>query len=131
MKTAISHPMARRMGFRAWTLDQVRRLGHRPDEGPAIGPPVEARINQGRWLADCPFCSGAELIEPETPEFMCWSCGNAKNGGRFVVVSVPATRQREEIERLLSSRPADNQNWNPGEDMAFLVAENVLHGIGR
>jgi len=132
MKTATSHPLARKMGFRAFTLDQVRRLGHKPDVGPATGPPISARINHGRWIADCPFCPGAELVDPDTPEFMCWSCANAKNGGRFVRVDVPNAHQRDEIEGLLDGRPQENQNWDPRtEDAAFLRAENLVYGRPR
>src|SRR3990167_8400764 len=101
MKTATSHPLARKMGFRAFTLDQVRRLGHHPAAGPAIGPAIPVRINHGRWIADCPFCPGAEVSDPDTRECMCWSCGNAKNGGRFVRMEVPNAHRRAEIEGLL------------------------------
>ena len=37
-------------------------------------PVVNARVNHGRWIADCPFCTGSELIWLEEPSlFFCFS----------------------------------------------------------
>ena len=34
---------------------------------------VYARLNYGRWIADCNICNGAEIVTPGKP-FVCFSC---------------------------------------------------------
>ena len=78
---------------------------------------VLARVNYGRWIADCPDCAGAELVEPGKL-FSCRSCGAEP---RRVVFP----DERGEIEELLLARPmAENRNWEPGETLADLRREN-------
>ena len=97
---------------------------------------VTARINHGRWIADCPGCNSALVIDLSEPVFMCVECGNAGNGGKWFQVTVP--RNRAAIEAELLKRPmngrnpaeAVNRNWEPGETVATLRQENIDHGIG-
>jgi len=38
--------------------------------------PVFARLDAGRWIADCPMgCNGAEMVTTVDPIFLCLSCG--------------------------------------------------------
>ncbi len=90
---------------------------------------VNARVDHGRWLADCPFCRGAEEVDREHPLFLCLSCWNEPVGGRWVRVIFP--RHWQLIERELSKRPEEpTQNWYPGETVADLRRENAEHAIG-
>ena len=55
---------------------------------------VRARLDGERWLADCPFCAGAELVEAPvkiipTAGFFCMSCGMQANGGHPCGVVFP------------------------------------------
>jgi len=54
---------------------------------------VEAYINDGRWIAECPHhCGGAELVDPDWPFFVCSAgCG----GGPYEVVF---PKQRAKVE---------------------------------
>lgn len=93
----------------------------------APSPTVFARVNHGRWIADCPFCAGAELVDPIDPRFFCMSCDNDSKGGRWLRVTFPVNLQ--EIEAILESRPSDTfKNWDPrvGETAAGLRRENEL-----
>ncbi len=87
---------------------------------------VIARVNHGRWIANCPFCAGAELVEPGEI-FFCLGAdpdgGMAKNGNHPMAVVFP--ENRAEIEQALQARPIENQNWESGETISDLVAENV------
>ncbi len=87
---------------------------------------VIARVNHGRWVANCPFCAGAELVEPGAV-FFCLGAdpdgGMAKNGNHPMAVVFPVNRA--EIESALQARPIENQNWTPNEKVDDLVAENV------
>jgi len=90
---------------------------------------VAARVNHGRWLADCPFCAGAELVDPDEPVFFCLTCGMGDN--HHAVMEVKFPRHRVKIEVLLSDRPrAKNRNWEPGETLKKMREENKLQGLG-
>ena len=90
--------------------------------------PITARVNYGRWIADCPFCSGAEMVHTENLVFFCCECRNRSVGGDFVRVVMPGDAAR--IEELLVARPAPgNMNWSPGETLADLRADNRAHGV--
>lgn len=70
---------------------------------------VVARVDWGRWLADCPFCGGAELVSRTAGVFYCLSCGMAKQGGRPMRAVFPDGL--EEIEAELNTREEKFQNW--------------------
>ena len=90
-------------------------------EAPAVD--AYAYINHGRWVADCPHCTSARMVEPEQDEFLCLD-DQCHRVSRLVW---PA--QRPEIERILLARPnAKNRNWYPHESLAQLRAENREHG---
>lgn len=78
--------------------------------------PAHARINYGRWLADCPECrgdlNGAEFVT-EGEDMTCASCG--------AVSKVVWPDNIEEIEAVLNKRPRPaNRNWEPGETVDML-----------
>lgn len=93
------------------------------------GIAVKARINQGRWIADCE-CGGAEYVDTADPIFFCLSCGNRATHGRARPVEFPQNMEeieadmlsrkviisagRDEIERQLLAKPAGKpRNWTP------------------
>lgn len=99
-----------------------------PVEGEA--PPVVARVDFGRWLADCE-CGGAELIDPADPFFYCYSCGNFAHGGIIRPVIVPDGGVRDRIEALLLQRPVKTQRGrNALERAAMAVPAIVVEGKG-
>lgn len=76
------------------------------------GKPVEARIDWGRWVADCE-CGGAEAVDADEPIFFCFSCGNSKNGGALRPVVFPSKDELKRIEAAIldvpvRTRPAMN-----------------------
>lgn len=86
---------------------------------------TQARLNHGRWLADCPVCNGAELVVPGRP-FRCQS----KPCTAVAEVVWPPAKTQAAIERLLALRPNPaNRNWAPGETLKQLMAENVAHAV--
>lgn len=85
--------------------------------------PVQARILYGRWLVDCPVCRGANDVDPAEPVYLCSSCGWPE---RFAPVEFPP--DQAQIEQVLLKRPIHNRNWQPGETLARLVAENIAFG---
>lgn len=82
---------------------------------------VDAYINHGRWVIDCPNCNGGILAVAN--EVQCKECG------RTYKAKFPS--DREQAEHVLAQRPVANQNWLPdSETVSDLKAENALRGIG-
>jgi len=91
------------------------------------GDLVEAEINHGRWIVRCPYCTGAEIADREDPVFLCLSCFNETNGGKFRPVRFPADALK--IENTLGKRKKEeNQNWVPGETVVDLENETREKG---
>lgn len=89
---------------------------------------VSAYINEGRWIAECPDCHGAQLAAREDKRFLCNCCGNVAIAGQWRAVIWPKDVQG--IEDALQPRAEVNAHWLPGETVAQLKRENADHGIG-
>ena len=87
------------------------------------GATLAAEVNEGRWIVRCPYCPGAELASQTDPRFMCTSCSNRANGYSWRPVTFP--KALPDIEAALDSREQRHQNWQQGETVAELVAENA------
>lgn len=86
-----------------------------------------ARHNWGRWIVDCgsQFCTSALQLVPGTPIMRCWDCG-------WVTEQIVWPDAADMIETILMMRPLEwTRNWEPGETVADLIAENLQHGIIR
>lgn len=115
---AMHHAARQRRGLRS----------SRPVETTSGHRPLPACINHGRWLVACPWCAGAELVDPADPVFYCLSCQNEQAGNQLVIVAFP--EQREALERLLLRRPdPKTRNWLEGETVDDLLRENAAHGV--
>lgn len=79
-----------------------------------------AHYNWGRWIVEC--TCGAGLLVTGTGVCRCRECGLRHQ------VSLPV--ERREVERLCAKRAPANRNWLPGESVANLIAENIMHGVG-
>lgn len=94
---------------------------------------IHARVDFGRWVADCP-CGACAYVEPSEPVYFCWGCQNVDVNGDYKTVIFPDNRAeienelllREVIEnpKLLPSQAALNarpkvaglvRSWNPDE----------------
>ncbi len=85
-----------------------------------------AVVNWSRWIARCPapYCRGAADLTYGQPRMVCvepWC------GAESAVVWPPNVA---DIEYLLAVRPDPiTRNWEPGETVHALLAENVEHGL--
>lgn len=118
-------------------------------KGKTIPRPVSARVDFGRWLADCE-CGGAEYVDPEEPTFFCNSCGNSELNGELRTVIFPSEATMAAIEKTLLARPVEDSRgldavekamlarpvipglvrcWNPGESAGELMNQNRKAGL--
>lgn len=85
---------------------------------------VYARVEHGRWLADCPWCRNAIFAPLTDPRFFCPECMNAAVHGEFVKLVVPKTEDREQIAGLLLRVPDERcRNWLPTETVEELAQQ--------
>lgn len=87
------------------------------------GKPINVFVNHGRWCAKCE-CGGSEYVWEEGL-FMCQSCWNSAHKHNFRQSVFPENRRA--VEQLLNVRPLVNRNWNIGETIDNLKAENAEH----
>jgi hypothetical protein len=81
---------------------------------------VAARIDAGRWLADCPVgCGGAEMVSAADPVFICISCGS---DDKWWPVIFPGNRAAIEAE-IVKRTDINGWGWTPGETLAQLRLE--------
>lgn len=100
-----------------------------PAEGLSLASSATARVNGGRWIADCPFsgCGGAEYVNFDDPVFFCCECRNAASGHQPIPLSVPSDDLRAGVESALIARPVPRtRNWDPTETVETLLDENDL-----
>lgn len=121
---------------RAGLVDPAVSLGNHASP---VDPPVVALVNaahlggrfgwEGRWVAQCDQCSGAEYVDLAEPIFMCCGCFNAAAGYQWRRVQLPAASVRAQIEGLLGARAGRYRNWLPTETLADLRAQNRTLGV--
>lgn len=100
-----SEPPAVRV-VRWWEEKHQRRVTI--GDGIILGQSLTARINHGRWVADCP-CQSAQIVTPADPRMWCVECGT----GWWQVV-FPA--DVDAVEQLLADLPTAERNWWAPDD---------------
>ena len=87
---------------------------------------IRASVNQGRWIAECPFCPGALLVDDQFRWFYCLNCYNAEVAHNMFPIRMP--RNRREIETILLRRPhSDFMSWTPGMTIEELTLAGPFH----
>jgi len=97
-----------------------------------IGKTIKARVANGRWVADCPRCRGAEIVHIGKP-FRCLSQietdfhGHTRPCGFVAAVEFPDNKP--DIESTLMRRAeATWRNWDWGVTISEMIAaEPLLH----
>lgn len=103
-------PPAERV-LRWYELRMQRRIAI--PSGILLGQQLYARIDSGRWVADC-TCGSAQVITPTDPRFACPECG----AGWFTVIfpADPSAAEAAVADQLPSEQwwwqPDDPNPWN-------------------
>ena len=88
---------------------------------------IRAYINQGRIVADCPECNGAEFVKPGG-WFLCMNCHPELRGTKTVVVDgykIPVTdpvAQQAARDRLIADGIFPQRRWGLPADVAGVVS---------
>ncbi len=88
--------------------------------------PLDARIEYGRWIVDCPNCGNAEFAF-EDKLFFCSLCHNSNINGQVRKVKMP--KERTGIENVLGTRCIVNRHWKDTETIKDLESENTKMGV--
>ncbi len=92
---------------------------------------MNAYLNHGRWIVDCSADDCRAVLFADRMVCECRDdsvCDHpAIPCGTPIEVTFPP--RRVDIDRLMSTRSQQNRNWSPGETLADLKAENLLHGV--
>jgi hypothetical protein len=89
---------------------QQRRLPRR--SGTVLGVTVYPQINHGRWVADCPECSSAQIVTPTDPRMFCVECLSGWFQLTFPTDAAAA-------ERSVNDLPVRERNWWHPDDAAW------------
>jgi hypothetical protein len=104
-----------------------------PTDAGATQGTVQAVINHGRWVTECPLGhNDAVIVSRSAPYYICTSGGAGENGGKWYVVTFPPDRAAIEAELLkrVSTHPykdAKYRTWNAAETVTDLKRENAAH----
>lgn len=91
-----------------WYETKVGRRVPTPT-GVVLGTQVWARIDAGRWVADC-TCRSAQVVSPDDPRFGCPECG----AGWYAVV-FPDDVDAAELAAEQLGAPREQFWWNPSD----------------
>lgn len=81
-----------------------------PPAGVLLGEKMYARINHGRWVADC-VCGSAQIVTPLDPRFACPECGYG-----WAQILFPSNPEAAEAE--VSPKAPHERNWWHADDRA-------------
>ncbi len=138
----LHHEDRREVAITGYLAEAMFRNGRGvPPPAPATTaglPTVVARIDDGRWLVDCPsdYCNGAVVVSATVPLYICPDCGSPDTGWCAVVYP----DEKADIEALLLARPQNMGRvgplrggprfWFPHETLDDLARENRELGVG-
>ncbi len=105
--------------YLGWHVSVITGRGGDPWDSPE---PTKARVNWGRWVADCFWCGTSMLTRPTWGVAYCGECG-----ARYHKDQVGFPEDHEAIEKILLRRVRrDQQNWDNRQSTAELAQENRL-----
>ncbi len=109
--------------YRIWHTTTIHSRGGNAWDA---GRQAIARVNHGRWIADCAWCAGGMLTRPSWGVAYCAECGARYERGTYPNAhAVVFPEAYAVIEKLLLRRVRrDQQNWDARQSFDELQAEN-------
>lgn len=93
-----------------WLNYRMNRRMVPPEDFVLDALPVYARINQNRWLGDCPDCGNAAIVSVLDLRFGCTECGRD-----WVELIAPEDVAAVEEEMLAIPQPTYRNWWHPDD----------------
>ncbi len=112
-----SRPISSPADYRGWHAAMVTTKGVDPWDS---NKKCTARINHGRWIADCIWCKGPILTRPDWGVAYCAECGARYHEGSVIFPANP----RLFAEPLLLRVQRELQNWAEPQKLEALWDEN-------
>ena len=113
------------MHRQAWVMDHTFTERNYETTWIEVDDQIVAYVNEGRWVADCPYCNGGIAIPMKTQhDAACYDCGRI-----YKNIDRPSGSELRQAEHELEKRPMNrNRNWNrhSGEKVSNLQQENLL-----
>lgn len=81
---------------------------------------VTARVNHGKWIADCAWCKAGMLTRPEWGVAYCVECGARYGKALVIFPKFPKDVEAPLLERVMRRQ----QNWDNRQGPAELKEEN-------
>lgn len=81
-----------------------------PRPGPEVVGQILARIDAGRWTAQCPACGSAQAVTPADPRMWCVEC----QPDTWIGVRFP--ENPEAAEATVADKPAAGRFWWADDD---------------
>jgi hypothetical protein len=92
-------------------------------QGFAVGASLPAEVFEGQWIVRCDTCRNSQFTSRADKRFFCVNCLNGEHGNQWRRVVWP--RKDADIESiLLCRRRFEHRNYEKGETVASLVADN-------
>ncbi len=92
---------------------------------------MKAWLNHGQWVVDCAADDCQAVLFTDRAACVCRDVSVCDHStipcGAPIEVTFPP--RRTDIDRLMNPRRRRNRNWSPGETLADLKRENLLHGV--
>jgi hypothetical protein len=96
----------------SWYEHKAQRRLPRP-QGVDLAHPLYARIDAGRWIAECP-CRSAQVVSPDDPRMFCVECLTPTWYRLIFPKDVDAAEQA-----VADKAPRDQFWWHPDDDQAW------------
>jgi hypothetical protein len=91
-------------------------------------PLAIARVDFGRWIADCPFCGSACMVDPDDPFFFCLYCAGLGTGD---ACPCKFPENRDEIETEILKRQVISIGKHTSRADAAKNEPPLYYGLAR
>lgn len=94
-------------------VEQVQQRRYPRPDGILLGSELIARVDAGRWVAQCPDCASAQVVSPDDPRMWCVDC-QPDGWSRVRFPEDPAA-----VEAEVAAQPARDRFWWADDDTAW------------
>lgn len=94
-------------------MERVQQRRYPKPDGLLPGVVLIARVDAGRWVAQCPHCQSAQVVTPTDPRMWCVDC-MPEGWSRVRFPADPSA-----VEATVEGQPARHRFWWADDDTAW------------